>query len=53
MNNVSLNRNDGNIEQWVYTDTAKKNGVIFAFSPTAIQLYKLESGKPTPTKRFE
>lgn len=50
---LNVNNNAGEIECWAYTDSERKNGVVAAVSPTAIQLYQIENGSTRPTKRFE
>ena len=50
---VAFNDNAGDVELWMYTDAAQRNGIVVGISPTAIQLYKIKNGDTTPTKRFE
>lgn len=50
---VAFNDNAGDVELWMHTDAAQRNGIVVGISPTAIQLYKIKNGDTTPTKRFE
>ena len=48
-----FNNNAGDVELLAFIDEAKQNGIVVGVSTTAIQLYKIEDGNTTPTKRFE